>query len=188
MLVLTSRMCAGLDAVGESNVRYAALFYVVATRERGRGGEGESRTEGREGGPMNYESNICLLVATLIQEFRASPGLEWFYPLNTVNLIMFWSQTVFDYPENPAAQCTVHRADQASRCQTTGCQKLVVNIVITSMFRGAQQSSGLPKAHMEAINGGQRYKHTMRSMDPCTGQIIKMGWTVELQSHEPQCD
>lgn len=104
----------------------------------------------------------------LIQGFRASPGLEWFYPLNTVNQIMIWSQMSFNYPENPAAQCTVHRANQASHRQTTSCQKVVVNIVITGMFRGAQQSSGLPKAHMEAINGGQRYKHTMHSMDHCT--------------------
>lgn len=172
MLVLTSRMCAGLDAVGESNVRYAALFYMVATRERGRGGEGESRTEGREVGVWGSDElwiqHLPAHRHTLIQEFRASLGSEWFYPLNTANQIMFWSQKIFDYPESPAAQRTVHRAEQASRCQTTTCQKVVINIVVTSMFRGAQHSSGLPKAHMEAINGGQRYKHTMPSMDPCT--------------------
>lgn len=168
MLVLTSRMCAGLDAVGESNVRYAALFYMVATGERGRGGEGESWTEGREGrgGPMNYESNICLLIAT--HSFR-SFGLRLDGMILPVkhrysNLVLVRNH--LRLPRKPC--CTVHRADQASHCQTTSCQKVVVNIVITSMFRGAQQSSGLPKAHMEAINSGQRYKHTMRSMDPCT--------------------
>lgn len=95
MLVLTSRMCAGLDVVWESNVRYAALFYMVTNgdleRERGRGGEGESQTEGRKGeGGRSDELWIQHLPAhlhTLIQEFRASPGLEWFYPLNTVNIV-----------------------------------------------------------------------------------------------------
>lgn len=43
-------------------------------RERERAGQKGGRGGG---GPMNYESNICLLIATYsFRGFRASPGLE----------------------------------------------------------------------------------------------------------------
>lgn len=107
MLVLTSRMCAGLDAVGESNVRYAALFYMVAIeREEEEERERAGQKGGGGGGDELWIQHLPAHRHTLIQEFRASPGSEWFYPLNTVNQILFWSQRIFDYPEIPAAQCT----------------------------------------------------------------------------------